>query len=475
MPIMDANAHETVDLIVRNANIVTQNEQRDVMAGGAIAIHDGQIIALADDAVIASHYSAPTTIDARGNPVFPGFVNTHTHLFQASVKGLGESLALGEWLRQVTFPTSMAINAGEIYLLSLVSCIDNLRSGATTINEFSYPLADPLLHDATIRAIHDSGLRGRYSRGIVDAGERFGVTAAHIAPVELCIAHIRALRAAHQHARSLLDVGIALGIIWGMSEHGLRAVRAAADATGMRITMHVNEVQYDNECALAAWGMATVPMLEHTGLLGADFLPVHCVHMTDQDIALFARHNVPVSYNAISNMILGSGIAPIAAMMRAGINICIATDGAGSNNSNDMLESLKFSALLQRAACQDASVVSAQTALDWATRNGAQAMGMLDRVGSLEAGKRADLFIFNPNTPKATPMHDPVATLVHSSSQANISTVIVDGRVLVDNGRLTQVDEPALLRDAQLAATALAKRCGTLALHPTQRPRHAKQ
>ena len=188
-----------------------------------------------------------------------------------------------------------------------------------------------------------------------------------------------------------------------MTEPGLWAVRRVADETGMAITMHVNESPFDNISALEHFGRATVPMLEHTGLLGPDFVAVHCVHMTPEEIRLFANRQVPVAYNAVSNMYLGSGIAPIVAMEKAGPTIGIASDGSGSNNCQDMLETLKFSALLQKVAAQDASVATAQHALDWATRGGAAAMGMADRVGSLAVGKQADFFLSDPLHPQGHP------------------------------------------------------------------------
>ena len=455
------NPQTQVDLVIHHAHIFTQNDRRDVIKDGALAIKNGIIQAVADDASVTTAYNATRVIDAGGQAVFPGFVNTHTHLFQSSVKGLGEDLALGDWLRQVTVPTSQAMNADEMYVFALLSCIENIRSGATTIHEFSYPLPTPEMHEATVRAMQASGLRGRYSRGIGDGGEQFGNSPRFIRPIEFSLDHVRALHASTSSPGSIVDIGIAIGIIWGMTEHGLRSIRAFANETGLPISMHVNEVPFDGECSMIAWGKHTVPMLEHTGLLAPDFLAVHCVYMTPEDIATFTKYKVSVSYNAVSNMILGSGIPPIIDMMRAGINICIATDGSGSNNSNDMLESLKFSALLQRAACRDASVVTAPIALDWATRNGAQAMGYLNKIGSLEPGKCADLFVFNAATAKATPQHDPIATLVHSSGPANISTVIVNGRVLLDEGRLLLVDEPRLIQQAQEMAIALSKRCGT--------------
>ena len=453
---------QTIDLIVRHALILTQNDRREVIEDGALAVQDGVIVALGKTAAIDAAYTAEQAIDASGRALFPGLLNVHTHLFQSAVKGLGEDMAVEQWVQAVTFPSAQVLTPEETYLFAMVSLLENLRSGATTVVDFMYPLRNPALHDAVIRAMLDSGIRGRYTRTVNDAGADVGVLPALIAPAEETLAHAAALQKQYDGAgHGRLDVGIAVGSIWGMTEAGLRAVHRTADETGMFVTMHVNESPFDNISSQERFGRPTIPMLARTGLLSPDFLAVHCVHMTDEDIELFVEHGVPVAYNAVSNMYLGSGIAPIAEMEAAGLTIGLASDGSGSNNCQDMLETLKFSALLQKVGHQNAGVVRAQHALDWATRGGARAIGLDARVGSLEPGKKADFFLLNPFTPKAMPVHDPVATLVYSAGQANVETVVVDGQVLMAGGVFTRLDEAALLREAQAAAQRLAQRAGT--------------
>ena len=458
-----------IDLIVRHALIVTQDEQRSVIEDGALAVDGGAIVALGKTADIEQRFVAAKRIDASGRALFPGLLNIHTHLFQSAVKGLGEDMAVEQWVQAVTFPTAATMNAEEVYLLSLVSCLENLRSGATTVMDFMYGMRDPALHEAVIRAMVDSGLRGRYTRTIVDRGAEMGIPSAMVQPAEEALAHAQELQAAYDGAGDgRLDIGLAIGVIWGMTEEGLRAVRRVADATGMMITMHVNETPFDNIFAQEQWGLDTIPMLERTGVLGSDFNAVHCVHMTDEDIALFVQHGVSIAYCAVSNMYLGSGIPPMTRLADAGLRIGIAADGSGSNNCQDMLETLKFSALLQKVGQRNAGSVLAQQALDWATRDGARALGLGAQVGSLAPGMKADFFLLDPFTAKAIPVHDPVATLVYSAGQANVDTVVVDGRVLMEDGRFTHLDEAALLRETQRAAQHLARRAGTERLLATR-------
>lgn len=452
----------TVDLLVQHALIITQDDQRRSIDDGALAVRGDRIVALGSTAEVTAAYTAPRVIDATGRALFPGLLNIHTHLFQAAVKGLGEDMPVEQWVQAVTFPTAAVITPEEAYLLALVSCLENLRSGATTVMDFMYGMRDPALHDAVIQAMLDSGLRGRYTRTIVDAGADMGIPPTMLQPAEEALAHAQALQAKYNGAgEGRLDIGLAIGVIWAMTEPGLRAVRRVADATGMTITMHVNETPFDNVSAQQHWGRDTIPMLAETGVLGPDFIAVHCVHMTDADIDLFTRHNVRIAYNAVSNMYLGSGIAPITRLAADSLTIGLATDGSGSNNCQDMLETLKFSALLQKVGRMDPSCVLAQQALDWATRGGAAALGLGDQIGALAPGMKADFFLANPFTPKAIPVHDPVATLVYSAGQANVETVVVAGRVLMEGGVFIHLDEAKILRDAQRAAQNLAQRAGT--------------
>jgi 5-methylthioadenosine/S-adenosylhomocysteine deaminase len=453
---------QEADLIVRRALVVTQDAARRVIENGAVVVRGAQIVAVGSTTEIDLQWHAANVIDAAGQALFPGLVNVHTHLFQSAVKGMGEDLPLEKWVQAVTIPTATTMNPDELYLLAMVSCLENLRSGATTVQEFTYPLPDPALHEAQLQALIDSGLRARYGRSINDTGETIGVRPAIIEPAEKTLAHVVELQRRYGGAANgRIDVGIAIGVIWGMTPAGLRAARQTASHHGLPLTMHVNETPFDNYNTLERTGLDTVALLEQCGVLGPDLLAVHCVYMTPDEIALFGERGVSVAYNAIANMYLGSGIPPILAMESAGVPIAIASDGSGSNNCQDMIEVMKISALLQKVAALDAGAVRSQHAFDWATLGGAKALGLHGQIGSLEAGKQADFFLLNAYSPKATPVHDPVATLVYSSGQDDVKSVVVAGRLLMHEGRLLHVDEIGLLHRAQEAAERLAHRSGT--------------
>jgi 5-methylthioadenosine/S-adenosylhomocysteine deaminase len=180
-----------------------------------------------------------------------------------------------------------------------------------------------------------------------------------------------------------------------------------------------------------------------------------------RDCPGLARTGTHVSYNPVSNFYLGNGIAPIVELLRAGAAVSLATDGAASNNSQDMLEALKFGALAQKGAARDPRVISARDTLRLAAQGGAAALGLGRELGSIEVGKLADLFLFDPYRARSVPVHDPISTLVYSSGQQNVDTVVVGGKLVLENGKLPGFDEDAFLREVQERAIALSRRAGT--------------
>ena len=227
----------------------------------------------------------------------------------------------------------------------------------------------------------------------------------------------------------------------------------------MLITIHMNEVAFDSEESVRRYGMRSIPFLASIGFLQDDVLHAHGVWNDDEDIRLLAKHRCAVSYNPVSNMYLGSGVPPIVKMREAGVRLSLATDGAASNNSQDMIEALKLGALLQKVAHRDSTALTAPEILRMATVGGADALHRPD-LGHLAPGMRADFFLFDPRHVKSTPLHDPISTLVYTGGEQNVVTTVAAGRVVLEDGTITSVDEGALLERAQEAAGRLARRAG---------------
>ena len=451
---------ESVDLLLTHALIVTQDDRRSIVPDGAIAIRQGRILARGATGEVTACFQAGETIDLSGKVVFPGLINTHDHLFQVATKGLGEDMPVEKWVEVVTSPTAVHITPDEMYVFALTGCLELIHSGVTTVADMNYRAVQFASHDENIRAIQDSGLRGRYTSIITTYGLEYGIPTQLIDSIEWYVEEYTRLIEKYP-PNDKLAVWIAIGAPWTITKEGLMTIHDFSVRTNTPIIMHINENYVDNETIYKRYGKNVIPFFDEIGFLSPSLLAVHCVEMDDTDIELFVKHDVKVSHNPVSNMYLGSGVAPIMKMHHAGLTISLGVDGAGSNNSQDMLETLKCAALLQKVAAKDASVVDAQTVLDWATLGGAKALGLEEKIGSLEVGKRADLFVIAPNTPKVVPIHDPVASLVYSCGQENVVMTVVDGKVLMKDGVIQQIDEASVIARCQQTALALAERCGS--------------
>jgi 5-methylthioadenosine/S-adenosylhomocysteine deaminase len=455
---------EQVDLMIAGGTVITQNEQREIVRDGAVAIRGDRISAVGPADDLRARTVARRTIDATGRLVFPGLINTHTHLFQTLLKGLGEGLRLYDWVQAVTGPSVPLMSDRDGYLAAMVGGLEALHSGTTTLFDYQYPLPRKALYRSVASAFRDLGLRGVLALGMTETGEEFGPPAYLFKPVEQALDEWDRLTAeiGQELGYDRLSFGLAPAVVFSITPPGLARLRTYATDRRMPISLHVNETADDDRATLAKHGRRAVPFLEEIGFWGPDVLAVHCVRMQPEDVEILVRHDVKVSHNPVSNMYLGSGVAPIVELRRAGLTVGLATDGAASNNSQDMLETLKCAGLVHKMAHHDPAAFTAADVLDMATIDGARAIGAADRLGSLEPGKQADLFVFDPFSPRSIPLLDPVASLVFSAGSEGVVTTVVGGQVVLDEGGITTVDEGALLRECQEAACALAVRAGTV-------------
>jgi len=446
---------QPVDLLITGGTVVTAAPDGAIVPDAGLAIQGSHIVAIGPRADIEARYQpAGRTIEATGKIVFPGLVNTHTHLYQTLLKGLGDDLPLMQWLAACTQPSIPHLTPQLCYVAAALGCIESLRSGCTTIFDYTVDHPQTEIYDATLHAFDDVGIQGILGRGL---RERLGDGVAQQQPTLADeLADCRRLEAAHGPER----IWLTPGATWAMEADGLLAVRRLAAERGLRISLHTDEVVFDSQESLRRFGQRTVPFLERIGFLGQDVLHAHCVQLTDDDCQTLARHGGAVAYNPVSNMYLGSGVPPIPRLLELGVRVGLGADGAASNNSQDMLEALKIGALLPKVAARDPAVFTASDAVRIATSGGAAALGRTD-FGTLAAGQRADLFIFDPQHAKSIPVHDPVSTLVYASGQSNVQTTIVGGRVVLDDRRIVGLDEGRILSEAQTLAEQLAITAGT--------------
>jgi len=453
-----------IDLLIRNALIVTVNKQRQILKNCALAIEGDLIFDIGPTSILEKKYAkAKKTIDATGKIIFPGLINTHSHLFQTLLKGLGDDLALHDWIAQMISPSVSCIISKDIYNASLLGCIEGIHSGTTTMLDYMYAHPHPYLSDAVIRAFRELKMRGIFARGMQDSGEKFGISPKIIEDVKTIEKDCRRLfKEYHGKDNDRIHIWLAPGVVWSSSQESLKMVWALTQEYKTGFTIHISETPFDRQASKEVHGITDVEVLEKLGIVGPNVLMVHCVYLTPRDIRMLKYYDVKVSHNAVSNMYLASGIAPIPQMIERGITVGLGTDGAASNNTQDMIETLKITSLLHKVHTLDPTIITAEKVFEMATIDGAKALGLEDKIGSLEVEKKADLFIYNPAlSPKSTPMHNPISTLVYSGSNECVETVIIDGNIILENKKLISINEKEVISNAQRTADDLASRAGT--------------
>lgn len=457
------------DLIVSHAHIITMDPQRRILDDAAIVVVDGRITAMGSSEEILSQWQATECMDVTNKAVFPGFINTHDHQFQVLLKGLGRDKKLLDWLDNSVRRSLKAATTDRIRAAAITGCLDSLRSGCTTLMDFHYPHGYPDTDQAILDAFEQTGIRGVLARSqVTNAGCAPGYAPAYEETEDDFIAAVEKLDDKYRdHPR--ISIAIAPSIIWEISKEGLQRVQKLAHERNMVVTMHLLETADDDAYTQKVYGKSEMELLEEIGFLGSNLVAVHCVLATDETIQLFAKYGVKVAHCPLANMILASGVAPVPAFQKAGLTVSLATDGSASSDTHDMLEVLKATALIHKCVHRDPALIGAEDVLEMATLGGARCLNMEHEIGSLEVGKRADFFVFNPRTVKAAACADPIATLVYSSSQQNIETTVVDGRVLLKNGVFTQIDELVAVDTCHNAAASLRRETGLGNTHWGQR------
>ena len=423
---------EKYDLIIRNAMIYTMDQEQRVLSRGSVAVR-GDRIARIDSADLSESYEAGQVIDAEGMILFPGFINTHIHIFQSFLKGLGADHRLIEWLNLSALPYGQVMTPRQHELAARLACMEALKSGCTTLCEFFYTNQDPELADACIEGMRATGIRSVFIRTFQDTGEEYGMPSMFIEPADKAMREVEALKNRHKED-DMLRIWTGPDVTWSTTKEGYQTMLEYCLSKNVRYSMHIKETEVDNEMCFRNYGKDIVDLLEEIGFLTDKMLAVHCVNLTEKDIRRFAKYGVSISHNPAPNLYLGSGIPPIPESLGAGVNVALGTDGAASNNSTDMLETMKLAALIQKGIHRDASVITADQVIRMATCGGAKAIGMEKLTGTLEEGKKADMILFDPRHLKSFPNHDAEATVVYSSSEENIDTTIVNGRIVYQKG-----------------------------------------
>lgn len=419
--------------LIKNAFILPMDKADSIVERGCIAVQDGRISYVGVEGGLPPAFAAGKTIDARGGVAMPGFVNAHTHLAMTLLRGYGSDLNLQDWLEKKVWPAEDRLTSGNCYWGSMLGIAEMIRSGTTAFLDMYFFMEE------TARAVEESGLRAVLTRGVVGNAPNY----------KKALAESEALyRGFNGGADGRLAVMLAPHAEYTNNETSIREIVELAHKLGCGIHVHLQETGAETAGCRERHGMSPAVWFSGVGLFSRHTVAAHCVTVGDDDIAILKEHGVSAASCPGSNMKLASGIAPVTAMARAGINVAIGTDGASSNNNLDMLEELRLAALTAKIHDGNPVALGAYEALRMATLGGARALEIDNSTGSIEVGKDADIIIISTDSPSMHPMTDIVSNIVYSAGAADVSMTMVKGRILMENHEIKCMDLEKIYAEA---------------------------
>ncbi len=428
---------ERVDLLVSGGTVVTMDSTKRVIEDGSVAVRGDAIVAVGTRQEIESRYEAARTIDAHGKIVMPGLINSHAHAAMSLFRGIADDLSLDDWLRKYIFPAE-ARNVTEDFAAwgTKLSLLEMLRGGITTYADMYY------FEDAVARVTKEAGMRGVLGETIIDFPAPDNKT------LDQAYAYTQKFLD-HWKGDPLIVAAVAPHSIYTCSEKTLEDSAALARKNGAPILIHIAEAPFELEQSRAKHGLTPVAYLGKLGILGPDVLGAHCIHVNSADIATLAHFGVGCSHNPSSNMKTAAGVMPVIEMLAAGVPVGLATDGAASNNNQDLFEEMDLAAKLQKISRMDPRALPAAQVVEMATIGGARALHLEKRIGSLEPGKQADLIIVDTSAPHATPMYNVYSELVFALKATDVRTVLIAGRVIMVERKMLTLNEAEILQKAR--------------------------
>lgn len=425
-----------MNTLIKNARILGSNEN----TLQSLLIENDTIAAIGTD---ISCESADKVIDAEGKILMPGLVNTHTHVSMSLFRGLADDLELDQWLNDYIWPTEAHLNGEYCYIGALLGAVEFIKSGTTTFNDMYFYMED------VARAVQDSGIRACLSYGMIDFGDsekRENEITQNLQLFENC----------NDSCEGRIKVFLGPHAPYTASKELLIKVRELADKLNTRIHIHVSETQKEVEDIVRQTGLRPFQYLDSINFLGPDVIAAHSVWLNDDEIEIIKKNNVKISHNPCSNMKLASGIAPVAEMIDKGICVSIGTDGAASNNNLDLIEEMKTASLLQKVDTLNPEVLNALETVAMGTIEGARALGLEDEIGSIEVGKKADIILIDTDNANMTPDSTQLeSNIVYAANGFNVDTTICNGKVLMENRKLVDLDEEEIYRKARQAIKEL--------------------
>ena len=426
-----------VDYIINADYVLPMDETLTVIRDGAIAVKGNRILKVGSSQDISQNYTPKVTIDGKNKAVFPGLINTHTHAAMVYFRGMADDQPLREWLEKDIWPAENRWLSPEFIADAIaLACLEMLKGGITAYNDMYF------YEDAAAETTKRIGMRAVLGAGILDFPTKSARTSdEYFFNAESFIKEWK--------GDNLITPCIAPHALYTCGPETLKKARRVADTHDVPIHIHLSETKWETEEIRNRYRMMPVLYLESLGFLDERVLAAHCVWLTDREIEVLSESKTGVSHCMESNLKLASGIAPVVKMLKAGVKVTFGTDGAASNNDLNILSEMSTAAKLHKAVSEDPTALDAKTALLMATRWGAEVLGLGKVTGSIEDGKAAALVMVNLSKPHLIPIYNIYSHIVYAMRSSDVEMVMVDGKVVVNDGKLTTADESEILQKAR--------------------------
>lgn len=436
-----------LDLIIKNALIITMDDERPAIDNGAIGISAGKVCFVESSDYLDSHPTqALRVIDAGGRIVMPGLINAHTHTAMCLMRGYADDYSLNEWLFDRIFPVEARLTEEAVVAGARLGIAEMLASGTTSFSDMYF------FQPAVAKVVDETGIRASLCNAVIALGDEY------VFEEDRAVKETEVLiREFHNAANGRIRADAAIHGEYTSSPRVWHKVSDIASKYGLVTQLHLSETKREHYECIERSGKTPAERFYCEGVFDTKVLAAHGVWLTKHDIQLLSEKGVSVAHNPVSNLKLASGIADIAALIGAGVNVCLGTDGCASNNSHDLFEELKLAPLLSKGLSSDPRSIRAYEALKLATINGAAAQGRGGTVGMIRPGFEADIIMIDTKKPHLRPMYDPFGTIVYSARGSDVIMTIVQGKILYENGEWLTIDIERTAAEAEALAIPLVR------------------
>lgn len=429
-----------MNILIKNSSILTMNEENKVLENASIAIENDRIKYVGN---VPEDFRADKVIDGTKKAVMPGIVNAHTHMAMSLFRNYADDLPLWEWLSEKMWPIENKLTGDDVYWGTMLSLIESIKSGVTCFSDMYFFMDD------TARAVLESGMRARLAWGMVGEdpkdNTRFDITR-------------RFYNDWQGKGDGRISVMAGPHAPYTCSPDYLKRVSEFAKEMNIGIHIHLSESAKETKDNYDQFGKSPIKHAADLGIFDVKATAAHCVHLSDEDIDILAEKGVTVINNPGSNLKLGNGFAPVVKLMERGVNVALGTDGSSSNNNVNMFEEINLAAIVNKGVNNSPTCIPAMTALEMATKNGAKGLGLEDEIGSIEVGKKADIILIDLNKSHFYPMHDVVSSMVYTAQASDVETVIVNGKILMENYDIKTIDVERVYKNIEKSINRLLEK-----------------